>query len=160
MSKERSSGTVVQKELINWFAERLHYRDRTGYQVTSDFAGKFLHRHPDLAERLIEPTPPVPNDKKETNRSVGARLRQRMQQDRTWRMFGDNPPPERQPAPFPEGDVIHNIHNRYVIRHGNTITKLTTNAHGFSPNDTPNEAIALRFVKSPYHNPGAKGYQQ
>lgn len=146
VSKERSSGTVVRKDLINWFAERVHHRDRTGYQVTPDFAGEFLHRHPDLAERLIEPTPPVPNDKKETK--VAARLRQRMQQDRTRRMFGDNPPPERQPAPFPEGDIIHNIHNRYIIRHGNTITKLTTHAHGFGPNDTPNEAVALRFIKA------------
>lgn len=148
VSIERSSGTVVREELINWFAERVHYRDRTGYQVTSDFAGDFLHRHPDLAERLIEPTLPVPNGKKETNRRVGARLQQRMQQDRTRRMFGDNPPPERQPAPFPEGDIIHNIHNRYIVRHGDTITKLTTHPHGFGSNDTPNEAIALRFVKA------------
>ncbi|KAG8163974.1 hypothetical protein KVR01_005892 [Diaporthe batatas] len=148
VSKERSSGTVVRKELINWFAERVHHRDRTGYQVTSDYAGEFLHRHPDLAGRLIKPTPPLPKDERETIRPLAALRRQRMQQDRTRRMFGDNPPPERQPAPFPEGDIIHHIHNRYIIRHGNTITKITTNVHGFGRNDTPNEAVALRFIKA------------
>lgn len=148
VSKERSTGNIVCKELINWFAEQVHRRDRTGYRVTSAFAGEFLHRYPDLAKRLIEPPPPVLNNQKQPDRSPGARLRQRMQQERTRRMFGDKPPPERDPAPFPEGDIIHNIHNRYVIRHGDTVTKLTTNAHGFGPIETPNEAIALRFVKA------------
>lgn len=149
VSKERISGTVVRKDLINWFAKRVrHHRDRTGYQITSDFASEFLHRHPDLAERLIKPPPPVPHNKEEPDRSPGARLRQRMQQERTRRIFGNNPPPERQPAPSPQDDIIHNIHNRYITRHGDTVTKRTTNAHGFGPTDTPNEVIALRFVKA------------
>lgn len=28
--KERLSSTVVREEIINWFAERVHDRDRTG----------------------------------------------------------------------------------------------------------------------------------
>ncbi|KAL1857518.1 hypothetical protein Daus18300_010276 [Diaporthe australafricana] len=149
VSKEHTSGTVVRKELINWFAERVHYRDGTGHKITSDFADEFLHRHPDLAGRLIEPSPPKrhgPNDKRE--RRAGDRLRERMERDRTRAMFGDNPPPARQPAPFPDGDIIYHCNTRYVIRHGNTITKLTTYGHGFGSNDIPNEALALRFIKA------------
>ncbi|POS76360.1 hypothetical protein DHEL01_v205241 [Diaporthe helianthi] len=56
-----------------------------------------------VTTKFTKPTPPLPNDKKEPDRSTGARLRQRLQQVRTWRMFGDNPLLERQPAPFPEG---------------------------------------------------------
>lgn len=144
VSKELFSGTVVRKELINWFAERVHHRDGTGLEVTSDFADGFLQRHPDLASRLIEPAAP------ERQGQTGKRdpLRERLQQHRTRAMFGDNPPPLRQPAPFPDGDILHHLYNRYVIRHGDTVTKLTTDVYGFGVNDVPNEALALRFVKA------------
>lgn len=148
VSKERFAGTVVRKDLINWFAERVHRRDSTEYEVTSDFADEFLHRHPDLAERLVEPSPPEqdgPNYKKPKRN----RLQERLERDRTRAMFGDNPPPARQPAPFPDGEIIYNKCNiRYVVRHGDTVTtKLTTYEHGFGSNDTLNEALALRFIK-------------
>jgi hypothetical protein len=78
VSEESSSGTVVRKELINWFSERVHHRDGTGHdsEIPSDFAEEFLHRHPGLAGRLIEPSPPEPhgpNNKRE--RRAGHRLR-------------------------------------------------------------------------------------
>ncbi|KID82138.1 Protein kinase-like domain protein [Metarhizium guizhouense ARSEF 977] len=76
-----------------------------------------------------------------------ARIQQRMAQDRTRALFGDSPPPERQPAPYPEGDIIYNCNNRFVVRHGDTITKYTTFPHGFGTHDHPNESLALRFIK-------------
>jgi hypothetical protein len=45
------------------------------------------------------------------------------QQDRIRAMFGESPPPPRQPAPYPEGEIIYNSSSRYVVRHGNTVTK-------------------------------------
>ncbi|KAK9444124.1 Protein kinase-like protein [Metarhizium brunneum] len=70
-----------------------------------------------------------------------------MAQDRTRALFGDSPPPKRQPAPYPEGDIIYNCNNRFVVRHGDTITKYTTFPHGFGTHDHPNESLALRFIK-------------
>lgn len=118
VSKELSSGTVVRKELINWFAERVYHRDATGLQVTADFADGFLERHPDLASRLVVPG----HSERQSKTSKRDRLQERLQQHRTRAMFGDNPPPLRQPAPFPEGDILHHLYNRYVIRHGNTVS--------------------------------------
>lgn len=151
VSKERFSGTVVRKKLFNWFAGRIHHRDGTRHEITSDFADEFLHHHRDLARTLIDPPPPEgyeQNHKRETGNWAADRLRERMQRDCTRAMFGDNPPPARQPAPFPDGDIIYHCNNRYVIRHCDIITKLTTNEHGFGYNDILNEALALRFVKA------------
>lgn len=67
--------------------------------------------------------------------------------DRTQALYGDSPPPPRQPAPYPEGDVIHHILDRYVVRHGDHVTKYTKSPHGMGLNDHPNEAVALGFVK-------------
>jgi tRNA A-37 threonylcarbamoyl transferase component Bud32 len=50
-------------------------------------------------------------------------------------------------ARLSEGDIIHHCLNRYVVRHGKNITKYTTNPHGLDGSGTPNEALALRFVK-------------
>lgn len=144
--KEHLAGTVVHKDLINWFAERVYRRDGTRYEITSGFADKFLYRHPDLAEKLVEPSPPE-RDGLNYKKPKRDRLRERIELQRTRAMFGDNPPPARQPAPFPDGNIIHHCNTRYIIRHGDTVTKLTTYEHGFGANNTPNEALALRFIK-------------
>ncbi|KUI53800.1 hypothetical protein VP1G_01137 [Cytospora mali] len=139
VSEEHFSGTVVRKDLINWFAERVHHRDGTGHVITSDFANEFLNRQPDFAEGLIDPSLPGrhgPNDKKEPSKLASDRLRERRRQDRMRAMFGDNPPPpSRQPAPFPEGEIIYHCGDRYVIRHGNNITKVTTFEYSLGSND-------------------------
>lgn len=152
VSEEHFSGTVVRKELINWFAERVHHRDGTGHEITSDFADGFLNRHPDLAERLIDPSPPgrhEPGDKEEPGKLASDRLRERRRPARMRAMFGDNqPPPSRQPAPFPKGEIIHHFGDRYVVRRGDIVTKVTTFEYGLGSNDIPNEVVALRFVKA------------
>lgn len=152
VSKELYSGTVVRKELINWFAERVYHCDGTGHEITSDFADGFLNRHPDLAERLIEPLPPgrhEPNDENKSGNLASDRLRERRQRALMRAMFGDDlPPPLRQPAPFPEGEIIYHFGDRYAVRHGDTITKITTFEHGLGSNNVPNEIVALRFVKA------------
>ncbi|EFY88252.1 hypothetical protein MAC_05725 [Metarhizium acridum CQMa 102] len=76
-----------------------------------------------------------------------SRLQQRMLQDRTRALFGDSPPPKRQPAPYPEGDIIYHCNDRYVVRHGDAVTKYTVSPHGLGVNDHPNESAALRFIK-------------
>lgn len=70
-----------------------------------------------------------------------------MAQDRTHALFGDSPPPKRQPAPYPEGDIIYECNSRRVVRHGDTITKYIISPHGFGVHDHPNESLALRFIK-------------
>ncbi|KAM0230514.1 hypothetical protein ACHAPO_009279 [Fusarium lateritium] len=69
------------------------------------------------------------------------------EQDRIQALFGASPPPQRQPAPYPEGDILYHCNNRYLVRHGNTVTKYTTFSDGMGANDHPNEAQVLRFVK-------------
>jgi tRNA A-37 threonylcarbamoyl transferase component Bud32 len=76
-----------------------------------------------------------------------SRLQELRERDRTKALFGDSPPPQRHPAPYPEGEIIYHCQNRYVVRHGDTVTKYTTYPHGFGANDQPNEALALRFIK-------------
>ena len=71
-----------------------------------------------------------------------------MQRTQTEALYGQNPPPPRERAPFPEGDLIYCCNERYVVRHGDAITKYTTNPHGMGARDHPNEASALRFVKA------------
>jgi len=74
-----------------------------------------------------------------------------MEQDRSTALFGDNPPLPRQPAPYPEGDIIHQQNDRYIVRHGYgngvAVTKYTTHSHGMGANNHPNEALVLRYVK-------------
>lgn len=70
-----------------------------------------------------------------------------MHRDRTKALFGDSPPPPREHAAYPEGEIIYHLGNRYVVRHGDTVTKYTTFPHGMGRNPEPNEAVALRFIK-------------
>ncbi|QPG97664.1 hypothetical protein C2857_006686 [Epichloe festucae Fl1] len=77
-----------------------------------------------------------------------SRLQERMLQDRTQALFGDSPPPRRHPAPYPEGEIIYHCNDRYVVRHGDTITKYTTFPNGMGANDHPNEALALHFINT------------
>lgn len=44
-------------------------------------------------------------------------------------------------------EIIHHCLNRWIVRHGDTITKYTTNPHGMDGNAYPNEALALRFIR-------------
>lgn len=76
------------------------------------------------------------------------RLEERMLRDRRRALFGDSPPPAREAAPYPEGDIIHKLNNRVVVRHGDSVTKYTTFPDGFGATDHPNEADVLRFVKA------------
>ncbi|KUI55080.1 hypothetical protein VP1G_02422 [Cytospora mali] len=154
LSGESYFGTVVTKELIHWFAERLIRRDDAECELSPDFADNFLNRHPDFAKTLFTPVIPPPPSQQDprstdtTTRQGGlARLQERMQQDRIKALFGDSPPPPRQHAPFPDGEVIHHCRERYIVRHGDTVTKFTTAPNGLDGNDHPNEALALRFVK-------------
>ncbi|CAK7208439.1 hypothetical protein SCUCBS95973_000103 [Sporothrix curviconia] len=70
------------------------------------------------------------------------------QRDARKALYGDTPPPPRQPAPYPTGQVIHKLMNRYVVRHGNAVTKYTVHPDGLGANKEPNEACALRFIKA------------
>ncbi|KAK7407824.1 hypothetical protein QQX98_009995 [Neonectria punicea] len=56
---------------------------------------------------------------------MAGRLKEMMERDRRQALFGDSPPPPRNAAPYPEGEVIYQCLHRYI----------------------PNEALALRFVK-------------
>ncbi|KAF4472820.1 acetamidase [Fusarium albosuccineum] len=149
VSKERSSGTVVRNDLISWFAERLAQRDGVKERLGSDFAHDFLTQHPDLAKKLV--VPPHPSHEKSQTVTTGRggleRLRAMREQDRIQALFGDSPPPRRQPAPYPEGDILYRCNNRYLVRHGNSVTKYTTFPDGLGARDHPNEAQVLRFVK-------------
>ncbi|OIW26255.1 kinase-like protein [Coniochaeta ligniaria NRRL 30616] len=150
ISKENFCGAVVRKELIHWFAQRVIWRDGGEAALALDFAQAFLNRHPDLAKTLvIAPQPSHNSPKEEKTARLGAfdRLKERMRQDRRQALFGDSPPPPRQHAPYPEGDIIYHSKDRYIVRHGDTITKYTTCSDGMGANDHPNEALALRFVK-------------
>ncbi|KAI1162987.1 kinase-like domain-containing protein [Nemania serpens] len=69
-------------------------------------------------------------------------------QDRRQALFGDSPPPPREPAPYPDGDVLYHAHNRYVVRHDDRVTKYTTFPDGMGATDHPNEVLALGFVKA------------
>ncbi|KAI0435704.1 kinase-like domain-containing protein [Xylaria telfairii] len=146
VSKEIFSGTIVHKDLIDWYTQNLLRRDN-GVEATLSphFAEDFLHRHPDLAKRLV--IPPLPSHIKSTTVRLN-RLEQIMQQDRRQALFGDSPPPPRQPAPYPEGEIIYQCHTRYVVLHDNKITKYTTNPDGMGATDHPNEAMVLRFIKA------------
>ncbi|KAK1768748.1 kinase-like domain-containing protein [Phialemonium atrogriseum] len=148
---ERSCGTVVRKELIHRFSERVIRCDGVKDALAPDFADGFLNRHPDLAKTLVAaPQPSHNRPKAEKATRVGAfdRLKEMMRQDRRQALFGDSPPPPRQPAAYPEGEIIYHCNNRYVVRHGDAITKYTTCSDGMGANDHPNEALALRFVKA------------
>lgn len=151
-SKERFSGTVVRNDLISWFAERLAQRDGVREALRSDFAHDFLARHPDLAKKLV--VPPHPGHERSQTVTAGhgrggglERLREMRERDRVQALFGDSPPPRRQPAPYPEGDIIYRCLNRYLVRHGDHVTKYTTFPDGLGARDHPNEAEVLRFVR-------------
>ncbi|KAL7759201.1 hypothetical protein ACKLNR_011628 [Fusarium oxysporum f. sp. zingiberi] len=62
-------------------------------------------------------------------------------------MYGDSPPPPRTAAPYPEGEVIYKCTERYIVRHGNTVTKYAIHPDGMGVNDKPNEVLVLQFIK-------------
>lgn len=74
-------------------------------------------------------------------------MREMMVRDRRKALFGDFPPPPRQAAPYPEGEVIYHCDDRFVVRSGNTVTQYTTHPDGMGVNPRPSEAMALQFVK-------------
>lgn len=148
VTKENYSGIIVRKELIHWFAERVARRDRTSHEIQADFAEQFLSRHEDLARKLRHPAAPsheAPKPDSEPKRGI-ARLNEMREKTRTRALYGDSPPPPREHAPFPDGDIIHHLLSRYVVRHGDTVTKYTTSPYGFATGDQPNEALALAFI--------------
>lgn len=78
---------------------------------------------------------------------MAARLREIMARDRRVALFGDSPPPARTAAPYPEGETIYRFHDRFVVQHGDIVTKYTKHPDGMGANDQPNEAAVLQFVK-------------
>ncbi|EPE04847.1 phosphotransferase enzyme family protein [Ophiostoma piceae UAMH 11346] len=159
-TKEHSGGTVVVREpLINWFAERVLHRDGVGddHALAPDFAPGFLERYPDLAERLANVPPPVPEQPRtkpaEPLRGI-ARSKDMHRQHARRLLYGDSPPLPRQPAPYPKGEIIHNCLDCFIVRYGNTVVKYTTNRNGFSTGDHPNEALAKDFVREHTAIPG------
>ncbi|KAB5554752.1 kinase-like domain-containing protein [Coniochaeta sp. 2T2.1] len=96
----------------------------------------------DPAKPLAEAVPPS------HCRTPGFRLRQMMEEDRKRALYGDSPPPPREHAPYPEGEILYHCNGRYVVRHGGSVTKYTTGPDGMGARDHPNEAMALRFVKA------------
>lgn len=158
-SKEEFGGTVVCKDLINWFAEQLLRRDGIEHKITSDFAHEFLHRHPDLEKQLAAPLPPEregPYSWKPKFKAASARLQAMMAQDRTRASFGDSPPPPRQPADFPDGDIIYHCNSRYIVRHGSTVTKITTCNHG-SGHRLSQRSDSTTLYQGAYHHSCAGG---
>ncbi|UPK91743.1 hypothetical protein LCI18_002678 [Fusarium solani-melongenae] len=96
------------------------------------------------------PSPPLPSrGSYSTQKTKGLdRLKEMRNKDRTQALYSDSPPPPKQPAPYPKGDVIHHIQDRYVVRHGSYVTKYTKSPYGMGVDDDTNEAVALRFVKT------------
>jgi hypothetical protein len=150
VSKEQSCGTIIRKELIHWFAEQVVRRDGNEDGRVPDFADRFLDRHPNLAKTLVfaPPASYTISGSDKTKRLGGfGRLKEKMQRDRTEALYGQNPPPPREHAPFPQGEMIYQCNQRHVVRHGNAITKYTTSSDGMGANDHPNEASVLRFIR-------------
>ncbi|KAJ4306559.1 hypothetical protein N0V88_001363 [Collariella sp. IMI 366227] len=154
VSREHNGGTVVRKELVYWFIQRLGQRDGLKSTLAPSIVDAFLGRHPDLAERLVVPPQPVPESQvpappKPPGKRLTApeRMKEMFRQDREKALFGDSPPPRRQPAPYPEGEIIYHRGTDYVVRHGDALTKYTTYTHGFGANPHPNEAMVMRFIK-------------
>lgn len=146
MEKELDSGTVAGKKLIQWFVERLLNGVDGTDAIAPNLADDFLNGHPDIAERLAALAGPAPSgglQKREPNRYQRMKL-----EDLRAALFGDSPPPSRQPAPYPEAEVLYRCNARHVVRHGSTVTKYTTSPDGLGAKDRPNEAMALRFVKA------------
>lgn len=152
-SDERLWGTSVSRNQIQWYAERLHQRQEgteTG-TLSPRFADDFLQRHSELAESLLispPPRPPSPSQPApKPGRSFAERTKERMRKLREEALYGDSPPPPRQAAPYPDGEIIHSLLERHIVRHGDTVTKYTTSSNGFGVGKHPSEALALQFVK-------------
>ncbi|RSL76308.1 hypothetical protein CEP51_010080 [Fusarium floridanum] len=107
-------------------------------------------RHTNQPKMVSPPPPPLPSHGSYSIQKAKGldRLKGMRNKDRTQALYGDSPPPPRQPAPYPEGDVIHHSQDCHVVRHGSHVTKYTTSPHGMGANEQPNEAVALRFVKT------------
>lgn len=168
VSTEISAGVIVRRPLIHWFAERIAQQrasdgdgdgdsdDNQRHQqvtVSPEFVQGFLERHPQLSRRLVEPSTPTPPQPEQPRPKDAPPLRGRAllsamrRRDARQALYGDAPPPARQPVPYPEGEMIHHLMHRYVVRHGDHVTKYTTFGGGLGVGDHPNEALAMRFVK-------------
>ncbi|KAF1730833.1 hypothetical protein CRV24_008903 [Beauveria bassiana] len=152
VAKERRSGALVGRKLLRWYIQRL--TQTPDDNLEPGVVDNFLRRHPEIAKMFTPLPQPSPEqaqaDKPLTgdNRLRGlAFLKEQRRQDARKALYGDSPPPPRQPAPYPEGEIIYHCHNRYVVRHGDLITKYTISRDGMGSGDHPNEALALRFVK-------------
>ncbi|KAG9502065.1 hypothetical protein J7337_007779 [Fusarium musae] len=78
---------------------------------------------------------------------MSKRLQEMLRRDKLIAMYGDSPPPQRTAAPYPEGEVIYKCTERYIVRHGNTVTKYAIHPDGMGVNEKPNEALVLQFIK-------------
>ena len=152
VGREHWRGTVVRAPLINWFAERVLHRDGVGqdHALAPDFAQGFLERHPGLAKTIADIPSPVP-EQPLTEPAVPLRgsalLRDMKRKDARRSLYGDSPPPPRQAAPYPEGEIINIRLTHFTVRHGNTVVKYTTSRDGFGAGEHPNEALAMRFIR-------------
>ncbi|KAI1333114.1 kinase-like domain-containing protein [Xylariaceae sp. FL0255] len=150
---QKQPSAEQESEIANWISKEissgaisvLKHDNGVEQTLVLDFVDDFLNRHPDLASDLA--LPPLPNHSKPITIRLN-RLQQKMQQDRRKALFGDSPPPPRQPAPYSEGDIIYQRMDRYVVRHDDKITKYTLYPDGVGTKDHPNEATVLQFVKA------------
>ncbi|RKK70066.1 hypothetical protein BFJ69_g12179 [Fusarium oxysporum] len=78
---------------------------------------------------------------------MSKRLQEMMRREKRIAIYGDSPPPPKTAAPYPEGEVIYKCTERYIVRHGNTVTKYAIHPDGMGVNDKPNEALVLQFIK-------------
>ncbi|KAF4973339.1 hypothetical protein FSARC_317 [Fusarium sarcochroum] len=80
-------------------------------------------------------------------KAMSGRLKDMLLRDQRKALFGDSPPLPKKAAPYPEGEIIYRGNDRFVVRHGNTVTKYTTHPDGMGVNHQPSEALVMQFAK-------------
>ncbi|TLD22444.1 hypothetical protein PspLS_08165 [Pyricularia sp. CBS 133598] len=137
-------GLVITTKMVHEFAQKL-YTDQGGVgNLGIHWAERFIKRDPELKRQIGFKSP----DPFFTNTRFGRLVRASNEQKRVKAVFGDDSPPNRVPAPYPEGQIVHQTDGdrRLVVRHGPDgcyATKYTTSAIGLGTN----EAAVLRFVR-------------
>ncbi|KAK2067911.1 hypothetical protein P8C59_001610 [Phyllachora maydis] len=131
--------------MVQEFAQKLYTEQGGVGALGIHWAERFIKRDTELKRQIgLKPPNPVLTDTK-----YGRLLRATNEQRRVKAVFGNETPPERVPAPYPEGQVVHKTDGdrRVVVRHGPDgcwATKYTTSTIGLGTN----EAAAVRFIQA------------